>query len=96
MGVVGPKVDLSYDYEHLGDSTDVVAKLASGSHPFAKKLEQAKRPVVIVGSECLQVGTVSFLRFLIKKRVGTAVAAPFGHLVGLLVHPCLPYALFTL
>ena len=55
MGVVGPQVDLSYDYEHLGDSADVVAKLASGNHPFAKKLEQAKRPVVIVGSECLQV-----------------------------------------
>ena len=57
VGVVGPKVDLSYDYDHLGDSTDVVAQLATGAHPFAKKLEQAKRPVVIVGSECLQVRT---------------------------------------
>ena len=34
---------------------DVVAKLAAGTHPFSKKLEQAKRPVVVVGSECLQV-----------------------------------------
>ena len=55
VGVVGPKVDLSYDYDHLGDSAETVAQLAQGTHPFAKKLEEAKRPVVIVGSECLQV-----------------------------------------
>jgi len=54
VGVVGPKVDLSYDYDHLGDSAETVAQLAQGTHPFAKKLEEAKRPVVIVGSECLQ------------------------------------------
>merc|ERR1712141_795384 len=40
--------------EHLGDNVDIVAKLADGTHPFAKKLAQAKRPVVVVGSECLQ------------------------------------------
>ena len=34
---------------------DIVAKLAEGTHPFSKKLEEAKRPVVVVGSECLQV-----------------------------------------
>jgi len=33
---------------------DLVAKLAEGTHPFSKKLEGAKRPVVVVGSECLQ------------------------------------------
>ena len=33
---------------------DVLSKLADGSHPFAKRLSQAKAPVVIVGSECLQ------------------------------------------
>merc|ERR1712038_2187349 len=54
VGVAGPKVDLSYDYDHLGDSAETVAQLAQGTHPFSKKLEQAKRPVVVVGSECLQ------------------------------------------
>ena len=42
--------------KHLGDSTDVLASLADGSHPFAKRLASAKNPVVIVGSECLQRG----------------------------------------
>jgi len=54
VAVIGPNVDLSYDYEHLGDSTDILQKLADGSHPFAKKLAAAKRPAVIVGSEALQ------------------------------------------
>ena len=54
VGYIGPKVDLTYDCEHLGDSPDLVAKLVEGTHPFSKRLEGAKRPVVVVGSECLQ------------------------------------------
>ena len=53
VGVLGPQVDLSYDYEHLGDSTEALQKLGDGTHPFAKKLAAAKRPAVIVGSEML-------------------------------------------
>ncbi len=55
VGVVGPKdLDLSYDYEHIGDGADVLAKLRDGTHPFGKRLAQAKAPCIIVGSECLQ------------------------------------------
>ncbi len=54
VGLVGPKLDLTYDYEHLGDSADALAKLADGTHPFSKRLSSAKAPAVIVGSECLQ------------------------------------------
>ena len=38
----------------MGDSTDVLAQLADGSHPFFKRLASAKAPIIIVGSECLQ------------------------------------------
>nr|XP_022305038.1 NADH-ubiquinone oxidoreductase 75 kDa subunit, mitochondrial-like [Crassostrea virginica] len=54
VAVVGSKVDLTYDYEHLGDSTDVLKKIADGSHPFCKTLNKAKRPMVVVGSTTLQ------------------------------------------
>merc|ERR1719376_1975370 len=54
VGVVGPKVDLTYDYEHLGDSTEALKQLAEGTHPFSGQLAAAKAPVVIVGSEALQ------------------------------------------
>merc|ERR1719347_2410316 len=54
LALVGPKVDLTYDYDHLGDSTEVLQQLADGSHPYSARLAAAKAPVVIVGSEALQ------------------------------------------
>jgi len=54
VAVIGPEVDLTYDYEHLGDSPDILKQLADGTHPFAKRLGSAKKPVVIIGTEALQ------------------------------------------
>merc|ERR1740128_179796 len=54
LAMVGPKVDLTYDYDHLGDTASVLQELAAGTHPFAKSLNSAKNPIVIVGSEALQ------------------------------------------
>merc|ERR1719481_1183523 len=38
LAVVGPKVDLTYDYDHLGDSTEVLQQLADGTHPFSARV----------------------------------------------------------
>ena len=38
----------------LGDSPDILKQLADGTHPFAKRLAAAKKPVVIIGTEPLQ------------------------------------------
>ena len=54
LAMVGPKVDLTYDYDHVGETTEVLAQLADGSHPYCARLAKAKNPVVIVGSEALQ------------------------------------------
>jgi len=54
LAMVGPKVDLTYDYDHLGDSTEVLQQLVDGTHPYSARLAAAKAPVVIVGSEALQ------------------------------------------
>ncbi|XP_053353957.1 NADH-ubiquinone oxidoreductase 75 kDa subunit, mitochondrial [Clarias gariepinus] len=54
VSLVGHQVDLSYSYDHLGDSTQVLQEIAAGTHPYCKVLAQAKRPVVVVGSSCLQ------------------------------------------
>lgn len=72
LAMVGPKVDLTYDYEHLGDSTDTLRKLADGSHPFSKKLNSAKAPVVIVGSEALQRGDGGAVISLVQQIADTA------------------------
>lgn len=54
VAMIGPKLDLAYEYKHLGDSPDIIKQLADGSHPFFKTLASAKRPAVIVGAACLQ------------------------------------------
>ncbi|CAK8674513.1 NADH-ubiquinone oxidoreductase 75 kDa subunit, mitochondrial-like [Clavelina lepadiformis] len=51
VAAIGSKVDLTYSYQHLGDSTETLKQIADGSHPFCKRLSEASRPMVIVGSE---------------------------------------------
>lgn len=54
VAVLGSPVDLTYEYEHLGDSAQTLEDLASGKHPFSKVLNSAKNPMIIVGSTALQ------------------------------------------
>lgn len=53
VAYIGPKVDLRYEYEHLGESADTLKQLADGSHPFSKRLSCAKKPLIIVGADLL-------------------------------------------
>ncbi len=53
MGVVGPRVDLTYDYQHLGDGPQTLEQIAAGQHAFAKVLGRAERPMLIVGMGAL-------------------------------------------
>jgi NADH dehydrogenase (ubiquinone) Fe-S protein 1 len=34
--MVGTQVDLTYDYDHLGDSAQILEDIASGKHAFSK------------------------------------------------------------
>lgn len=36
VAVVGSAVDLTYTYDHLGDSPQILQDIASGKHEFAK------------------------------------------------------------
>ncbi|KAL0963873.1 hypothetical protein UPYG_G00314680 [Umbra pygmaea] len=54
VALLGRKVDLTYTYDHLGESTKVLQDISAGTHPFSKVLAQAKRPVVVLGSAALQ------------------------------------------
>ncbi|MBK8175814.1 MAG: NADH-quinone oxidoreductase subunit G [Rhodospirillales bacterium] len=53
VAVVGPKADLTYDFEHLGDHPWVLESLATGEHPFANVLREAQRPMLILGMGAL-------------------------------------------
>jgi NADH-quinone oxidoreductase subunit G len=50
IGLIGPKADLTYDYEHIGAGTDSLSVLAAAKHSFAEVLKGAKHPVVLVGA----------------------------------------------
>ncbi|ORZ18103.1 G subunit of NADH dehydrogenase [Absidia repens] len=50
FGVIGEANDLTYDYDHIGVDASSLDNLLDGSHPFAKRLAEAKKPLIIVGS----------------------------------------------
>lgn len=50
IGLIGEKVDLTYDYDHVGTDAKAVKELLSGKGAFAKKFKEAKKPMIVVGS----------------------------------------------
>ncbi|XP_055937287.1 NADH-ubiquinone oxidoreductase 75 kDa subunit, mitochondrial-like [Argiope bruennichi] len=54
VALIGPKLNLTYEYDHLGDSPNLLKDIASGRHEFAKKLAAANHPMIVLGSEALQ------------------------------------------
>jgi NADH-quinone oxidoreductase subunit G len=54
IGVIGPKVDLTYKYELLGAGPQTLAEIADGRHKFADVLKTAKNPMLILGTGALR------------------------------------------
>jgi len=50
---IGPKLDLNYSYEHLGDTVETLKDIAAQKHAFAKVLAQAQAPMLILGPAAL-------------------------------------------
>jgi len=53
IGVIGEAADLTYDYDHIGNSPDEIAKLSKSNKGFAKVLKSAKNPLIIIGAGAL-------------------------------------------
>ncbi|NXQ11428.1 NDUS1 oxidoreductase, partial [Peucedramus taeniatus] len=54
VALVGSPVNLTYRYEHLGESPQILQDIALGKHAFSTVLDNAKKPMVVVGSAALQ------------------------------------------
>lgn len=52
IGLVGEPFEGTFEYEHLGTDTAAIKKALSG--PFGKKLQSAKRPMIIIGSAAVE------------------------------------------
>lgn len=50
---IGTSHDLTYPVEHLGDSLQILLDIAAGNHPLIQRLQQAKRPIVILGEDLM-------------------------------------------
>ena len=51
---IGSAPQLSYNYTHLGNSTDTLKSLADGSHPFSERFKSAELPMVMTSSLTLE------------------------------------------
>ncbi|KAJ1975538.1 ndufs1 NADH-ubiquinone oxidoreductase subunit [Dimargaris verticillata] len=61
VALVGPRMDLTYDYNHLGDDMSAIDAVFNKGHPFAQKLAAAKRPMVILGSGVAELPNGEYL-----------------------------------
>jgi NADH-quinone oxidoreductase subunit G len=53
-GLIGPKTDMTFACEHLGDGPETLDAILAGTHPFAKVLEKAAKPMLIIGQGALR------------------------------------------
>ncbi len=53
VGLIGTEVDLTYPYDYLGGGPETLADIADGSHAFAKTLQEAEKPMIVVGQAAL-------------------------------------------
>jgi len=53
IALIGPDTDLTYAVTQLGTRPVVLTDLLHGMHPFAKVLQDAKKPIIIVGQGAL-------------------------------------------
>lgn len=51
--MVGENLDLTFGCEHLGETADILAGIAGGTHPFAEVLKSAEKPMLILGQGAL-------------------------------------------
>ncbi len=49
VGLIGPQVDLTYDYDYLGAGPETLTELSKARSGFAKVLKAAERPMLVLG-----------------------------------------------
>ena len=71
VNLIGSYVDLTYPYNHLGNSLKTLLNIVEGKNNFCKVLRKSKNPLIIIGSEFglrLDAGIIqNLIRNLSKK-----------------------------
>ncbi|HEV2301227.1 MAG TPA: NADH-quinone oxidoreductase subunit NuoG [Stellaceae bacterium] len=53
VAALGPRLDLTYPVDELGAGPETLTAIAAGDHPFAARLREAERPIIILGQGAL-------------------------------------------
>jgi NADH-quinone oxidoreductase subunit G len=67
FALIGEKVDLTYEYKHLGDNPWLLKQIADGQHPFCETLKTYKNPTLIIGSGALAREDAEAILYYTKK-----------------------------
>ena len=50
---IGTPGDLTYPFEHLGSTAEILDQIISGNHSACEKIKNAKFPLMVVGRDAL-------------------------------------------
>ena len=53
IALIGREVDLTYEYDYLGDEVKLLEDILNGNHPFAENLKESTRPMIILGEQVI-------------------------------------------
>lgn len=53
IATLGPKFELTYPYDYLGEQVHLLKEIVEGTHPICSKLKNAKKPMMILGQGAL-------------------------------------------
>ncbi len=67
VALIGEKVDLTYDYKHLGDNPWLLKQIADAQHPYCDTLKSYKNPILIIGSGALAREDAEAIIYYTKK-----------------------------
>ena len=70
VALIGTAVDLTYPYEHLGESTKILEDINNGTHPYAETLKNAE----VIRARILSVGVVDVVYLVTSGPVYEEVA----------------------
>ncbi|CAG8435026.1 7263_t:CDS:2 [Diversispora eburnea] len=54
IGLIGHPSNTTYEYDHIGISSDKLENILNDEHPFSKKIAESTKPLIIIGSGILE------------------------------------------
>ena len=53
IGLIGPKINLTYNFEYLSDDISYLNNILEGKSEFSQVLNKAKKPMIIIGTSAI-------------------------------------------